>query len=49
MSKQLKADIISFNYRGYGLSDGPNPKDEAIIHYDIAAIGDFFKQTAQPD
>ena len=49
MSKQLKADIISFNYRGYGVSDGVAPKDEAILHLDVAAIGDFFKKKAQPD
>ena len=45
----MKTDIISFNYRGFGLSDGAAPKDEAILHIDILAITEFFKKTLKPD
>ena len=49
MSTQLQTDVIGFNYRGYGVSDGAHPHNEEIVHVDILAITDFFKKTAKPD
>ena len=49
MSTQLQTDIISFNYRGFGLSDGAAPHNEEILHIDILAITDFVKKIAKPD
>lgn len=47
LSRELKADAIAFNYRGFGQSEGEEP-EERNIKLDTDTIATFFREMAKP-
>ena len=48
LSRNIDADAVCFNYRGFGLSDG-QALDERSIELDTHAIATYVKRIAKPD